>query len=166
MEKSCKKQTLIVFVVLALSLITACYPPPIKKAEGPEQALIRLRWCYPLFEDDMDLDSLQEALERNLQYLGKLSPDHGFIYGPDRYTCRQVMESQIALLEMIRSVSGPKELNDRVRKEFVVYKAAGRDGRVLFTGYFEPILQGRLRPDSIFKYPIYRRPDDLIKIDL
>ena len=166
MEKSCKKQTLIVFVVLALSLITACYPPPIKKAEGPEQALIRLRWCYPLFEDDMDLDSLQEALERNLQYLGKLSPDHGFIYGPDRYTCRQVMESQIALLEMIRSVSGPKELNDRVRKEFVVYKAAGRDGRVLFTGYFEPILQGRLRPDSIFKYAIYRKPDDLIKVDL
>jgi membrane-bound lytic murein transglycosylase A len=166
MKKSCKKQTLIVLIVLALSLITACYPPPIKKAESPEQALIRLRWCYPLFEDDMDLHSLQEALERNLQYLGKLSPDHGFVYGPDRYTCRQVMESQTALLEMIRSVSGPKELNDRVRKEFVVYKAAGRDGRVLFTGYFEPILQGRLRPDSIFKYPIYRKPDDLIKIDL
>jgi membrane-bound lytic murein transglycosylase A len=166
MKKSCKKQTLIVLIVLALSLITACYPPPIKKAESPEQALIRLRWCYPLFEDDMDLHSLQEALERNLQYLGKLSPDHGFVYGPDRYTCRQVMESQTALLEMIRSVSGPKELNDRVRKEFVVYKAAGRDGRVLFTGYFEPIFQGSLRPDSIFKYPIYRKPDDLIKIDL
>jgi membrane-bound lytic murein transglycosylase A len=166
MQRSCKKQTLIVFSLLALSLLTACYPPPIKKAEGPEQALIRLRWCYPLFEDDMDLDSLQEALERNLQYLGRLSPDYGFLYGPDRYTCRQVMESQAAFLEMIRNVSGPKELNERVREEFVVYKAAGRDGQVLFTGYFEPILPGRLRPDSIFKYPIYRKPDDLIKVDL
>jgi membrane-bound lytic murein transglycosylase A len=166
MQRSCKKQTLIVFTLLALSLLTACYPPPIKKAEGPEQTLIRLRWSYPLFEDDMDLESLQEALERNLQYLSKLSPDYGFIYGPDRYTCRQVMESQAAFLEMIRNVSGPKELNERVREEFVVYKAAGRDGQVLFTGYFEPILPGRLLPDSIFKYPIYRKPDDLIKIDL
>jgi membrane-bound lytic murein transglycosylase A len=166
MQRSCKKQTLIVFAVLALSLFTACYPPPIRKAEGPEQALIPLRWCYPLFEDDMDFNSLREALERNLQYLSKLSPDYGFVYGPDRYTCRQVMESQAAFLEMIRDASGPKDLNERVRKEFLVYKAAGRDGQVLFTGYFEPILQGRLRPDSSFRYPIYRKPDDLVKIDL
>jgi membrane-bound lytic murein transglycosylase A len=125
-----------------------------------------VRWFYPSFEDDMDLDSLREAVERNLQYLNRQSPEREFVYGPDRYTCRQVMESQVAFLEMIRSASGPKDLNDRVRKEFQVYKAAGRDGQVLFTGYFEPIFQGRLRPDSIFKYPIYRKPEDLIKIDL
>jgi len=68
------------------------------------------------------------------------------------------MESQAAFLEMVRTASGPKDLNERVRKEFLVYKAAGRDGQVLFTGYFEPTLQGRLRPDSSFKYPIHRNP--------
>jgi membrane-bound lytic murein transglycosylase A len=166
MQRSCKNQTLIVFVMLALSLVTACHPLLFKEAEGPEQALIPVRWFYPFFEDDMDLDSLREALDRNLQYLSKLSPDHSFVYGPHRYTCRQVMESQAAFLEMIGIASGPKDLNERVRKEFLVYKAAGRDGQVLFTGYFEPILQGRFRPDSTFKYPIYRKPDDLIKIDL
>jgi membrane-bound lytic murein transglycosylase A len=155
-----------VVVVLALSLLTACYPPPVKEADRPEQALIPVRWFYPTFEDDMDLNSLQEALERNLQYFARLSPEYAFVYGPHRYTCRQVRESQTALLETIRNASGPKELNARVRKDFLVYKAAGRDGQVLFTGYFEPILQGRLRPDNTFKYPIYRRPDDLIKIDL
>jgi membrane-bound lytic murein transglycosylase A len=161
MERSCKIQTLIVF-----SLLTACHPPLIKEAEGPEQALVPVRWFYPCFEDDMDLDSLREALDRNLQYLSKLNPDHSFVYGPHRYTCRQVIESQTAFLELIRTVSGPKELNERVRKEFLVYKAAGRDGQVLFTGYFEPILQARSRPDNSFRYPIYRKPDDLIKIDL
>jgi membrane-bound lytic murein transglycosylase A len=166
MERSCKIQPLIVLMMLALSLLTACHPPLIKEAEGPEQALVPVRWFYPCFEDDMDLDSLREALDRNLQYLSKLNPDHSFIYGPHRYTCRQVMESQTAFLEMIRTVSGPKELNERVRKEFLVYKAAGRDGQVLFTGYFEPILQARSRPDNSFMYPIYRKPDDLIKIDL
>ncbi len=166
MQTSCKNQTLIAFVILALSLFAACYPPQLKEVEGPEQALVPVRWFYPFFEDDMDLDSLREALSRNLQYLGRLSPDHGFVYGPDQYTCRQVMESQAALLEIIRVASGPEDLNKSVRKEFLVYKAAGRDGHVLFTGYFEPILQGRFSPDSIFKYPIYRKPDDLIKVDL
>jgi membrane-bound lytic murein transglycosylase A len=166
MERPCKKQTLIMFILLALSFFTACHPPLVKEAEGPEQALVPVRWFYPSFEDDMDLDSLREAVERNLQYLTRQSPEREYVYGPDRYTCRQVMESQAAFLEMIRTASSPKELNERVRKEFLVYKAAGRDGQVLFTGYFEPILQGRLRPDSTFKYPIYRKPDDLIKIDL
>ncbi len=166
MLRSRKNPTLILFTVLALSLLAACHPPLLKEAEGPEQALVPVRWFYPFFEDDMELDSLREALERNLQYLCKLSPDHGFIYGPHRYTCRQMVESQAAFVEMIRTASGLKDLNERVRKEFLVYKAAGRDGQVLFTGYFEPILQGRFRPDSTFRYPIYRKPDDLIKIDL
>jgi membrane-bound lytic murein transglycosylase A len=125
-----------------------------------------VRWFYPYFEDDMDLNSLKETLERNLQYLARLNPEHTFVYGPHQYTCRQVMESQVALLEMTRIASGPKELNDRVRKEFLLYRAAGRGGQVLFTGYFEPVLRGSLRPDSTFKYPIYRKPDDLIKVDL
>ena len=166
MQRSSKNQTLIAFAMLALSVFTACYPPQLKEAEGPEQALVPVRWVYPFFEDDMDLDSLRQALNRNLQYLSKLNPDHGFVYGPHQYTCRQVMEGQAAFLEMIRTASGPKDLSEWIKKEFLVYKAAGRDGGVLFTGYFEPILQGRFRPDSTFKYPIYRKPDDLIKIDL
>jgi membrane-bound lytic murein transglycosylase A len=166
MERFCKKQTLIVFILLTLSFFTACHPPLVKEAEGPEQALVPVRWFYPIFEDDMDMDSLPEAVDRNLQYLSRLSPEHLFVYGPHRYTCRQVMESQTAFLEMIRTASSPKELNERVRNEFLIYKAAGRDGQVLFTGYFEPILQARSRPDNSFKYPIYRKPDDLIKIDL
>ena len=34
------------------------------------------------------------------------------------------------------------------------------DGRpALFTGYFEPELDGALRPDARFRYPLYREPD-------
>jgi len=166
MQRSCKNRILLVFAILALSVFTACHPPLLKEAEGPEQALVPVRWFYPFFEDDLELDSLREALDRNLQYLGKLSPDHVFVYGPHRYTCWQVIESQAAFMEMIRTASGPKDLNERVKKDFLIYKAAGIGGGVLFTGYFEPILQGRFRPDSTFKYPIYRKPDDIIKIDL
>jgi membrane-bound lytic murein transglycosylase A len=166
MLKSHKDQALMAFILLFLSFLAACHPPLIKEAEGPEQALNPVHWFYPTFEDDMDLDSLKEAVERNLEYLTKLSPEREFVYGPHRYTARQVLESQAAFLEMVRTVSGPKELNERVREEFLVYRAAGRDGQFLFSGYFEPIFEGRLRPDASFKHPIYRKPDDLIKIDL
>lgn len=36
----------------------------------------------------------------------------------------------------------------------------------LITGYYEPILFGSFSPDARFRYPVYRRPDDLITVDL
>ena len=39
-------------------------------------------------------------------------------------------------------------------------------GSGLNTGYFEPEIAGGLRPDDINNVPIYRRPPDLIDVDL
>lgn len=36
----------------------------------------------------------------------------------------------------------------------------------LFTGYYEPLLNGSEVPDGRFRYPIYRLPDDLVTVDL
>jgi membrane-bound lytic murein transglycosylase A len=155
-------------VFVAIISVLGCYPALRKEAETPDQALTRVRFFYPHFSDDMDGASLQEAVEENLQYLRKLSPDFTFEYGLHKYTAQQVIESQEAFMNIVRSNPDPGELNRLVKKHFLVYKAAGRAGNksVLFTGYFEPVFQGRLARDEVFKYPIYRRPDDLIKIDL
>jgi membrane-bound lytic murein transglycosylase A len=37
---------------------------------------------------------------------------------------------------------------------------------VLFTGYYEPVLSCRVNSDDLYKYPIYKKPDDIIEIDL
>jgi membrane-bound lytic murein transglycosylase A len=37
---------------------------------------------------------------------------------------------------------------------------------MLFTGYYEPLLSCRISADGTFRYPLYRRPDDIIEIDL
>ncbi len=34
------------------------------------------------------------------------------------------------------------------------------------TGYYEPLLRGSRAPSSVFKYPIYAQPQDLISVDL
>jgi membrane-bound lytic murein transglycosylase A len=166
--KKMSKQVAKLCVLVTIVLIMGCYPVLRKEAESPEQALTRVRFFYPDFSDDMDVASLQNALGENLQYLRRLSPDFTFEYGPHRYTAQQVIESQEAFLNIVAADGDPGDLKRLIKKDFLVYEAAGRAGNrsVLFTGYFEPVFEGRLTRDEAFRYPIYQRPDDLIKIDL
>jgi membrane-bound lytic murein transglycosylase A len=155
-------------LLLTLMCLTGCYPALVKQAERPEDSLTRVRFFYPKFQDDMTLDSLVSTLEKNLEYLNRLSPEKIFHYGPDRYTCSHVREGQEALLRMIKENPDPAQLNRKIRKHFRIYRANGRVGnnKVLFTGYFEPVFHASLKPDDIYKYPIYRKPGDLLRIDL
>ena len=52
-------------------------------------------------------------------------------------------------------------------RHFVPFRA-GNNGEAegLFTGYYEPELQGARRPGGRFSVPLYRRPPDLVTVDL
>ena len=108
------------------------------------------------------------AVRRNLEYLDRLTPETLFHYGPHDFTCQQVRESQEAFLDLLSKGLDAEQLSREIRKKFQVYRATGQGGdrRVLFTGYYEPIYEGRLVPDESFRYPLYRPPEDLIRIDL
>jgi membrane-bound lytic murein transglycosylase A len=163
----CNSLLIFIFFVYIMSL-WGCYPSLKEAAQRPEQALIPVKNLYPKFHDDMDLGSLVKAIEMNLEYLNRLDQEYIFFYGPHKFTCRQVQESQETFLKLILSVNDPEQLNREIKKNFHIYKAAGRVGNrhILFTGYFEPVFEASLRPDERFKYPIYSMPDNLIKIDL
>lgn len=45
-------------------------------------------------------------------------------------------------------------------------KKDGSRGNGLVTGYYEPLLKGSLAPDDQYQYPLYARPEDLLRIDL
>ncbi len=145
-----------------------CYPAVLKKPQIPEEALKKILFFYPLFEDDLHYESLALALKRNLEYLDRLDPGKIFQYGPHRITCRQVQNSQLAFLKLIEKNPTPDHLDKEIRKQFHVYRVAGplNDGKILFTGYFEPIYEGSTFPDNTFKYPLYRKPANLLQIDL
>ena len=44
--------------------------------------------------------------------------------------------------------------------------SAGRDAEGLFTGYYEPLLQGSRRRSNRYRVPLYVRPPDLVMVDL
>jgi membrane-bound lytic murein transglycosylase A len=51
---------------------------------------------------------------------------------------------------------------------FVPHAVRGDDGEEagLITGYYEPLLQGSRKRTSVYRYPVYARPDDLLVVDL
>jgi membrane-bound lytic murein transglycosylase A len=166
--KGVRRIFFIAIILLALASGFGCTPALKKEAEQPEEALKQVHLFFPKFCDDMDKDSLILAIQRSLEYLDRIGSDTVFQYGPHAFTCQQVRESQEAFLNLLSQGLDAGQLSREIRKEFRVYRATGRvgDKQVLFTGYYEPIYEGRLTPDETFRYPLYRQPDDLIKIDL
>ena len=161
------------FILAGISIgllycLYGCYPLIRKEASSPEEALKPVRYFLPHFEDDLDRASLKLAIQRNLDYLRRIPPNRIFLYGSERVSCTRVIETQQTFLKLLAQNPDPKTLRHEIRKNFVVLKAAGQasTGKVLFTGYFLPTYQASLVKNKVFRFPIYRRPDDLITIDL
>ena len=166
--KSVRKISFTIFSLSMITIAIGCYPVLKKEAKQPEEALRRIRLFSPEFSDDMDPDSLALAVRRSVEYLDRLSPDVVFQYGPDEFTNKQVRESLEAFLDLLSKGLAPDNLSEEIRSGFRIYRASGRAGnrRVLFTGYYEPVYDASPAPDEVFRYPLYRQPDDLIRIDL
>ncbi len=59
------------------------------------------------------------------------------------------------------------EVNFFFQSRFVPYLASNNQNTTgLFTGYYEPELEGRWGPEGLFATPIYSRPNDLISANL
>jgi len=157
-----------IVIFLCFLFHLGCFKVLKKEITAPEKALVRVKYMYPKFSDDMDIESLALAVNRNLEYLNRLDPDHVFTYGPETFTCRQVRDSQEAFLELILSAPDTRTIQRELKRSFMLFRAAGREGnsKVLFTGYYEPVFDASIKEEGGFKYPIYRMPDDMIRVDL
>jgi membrane-bound lytic murein transglycosylase A len=65
--------------------------------------------------------------------------------------------------QLVVSSNSPAQLQASIKREFLFYKAAGKDGKgnVGFTGYFEPIYAASRERVGEYRYPLYRLPPDL-----
>jgi len=136
-------------------------PPPPPLVLTPEEDI-------PAFQDDMDLDSLRQAALKSLRYLERLPVTESFRFGDDIYSRDEVIDSVRTLLEIINAGAAPEDFARLVKENFSFYQSSGRTGQgdVLFTGYYLPVLKGsRLRTGG-YLYPLYRRPDDMLYVNL
>jgi membrane-bound lytic murein transglycosylase A len=161
--------TFFLLSVLLFLTFTGCAllwerPPATKKA-----ALIKIDPLkYPDFLDDMDYDGLENCIQQSISYLNRISPRAEFRFGQDVFNTSHMIRSLENFLDFIRTKPLPDQLLRYIRDNYVVYTSAGSDDskQVLFTGYYEPVLEGSLKKDATYKYPIYTRPDDWTAVDL
>ena len=59
-----------------------------------------------------------------------------------------------------------EEFCNALKNEFLLFKSSGVNNRVLFTGYYEPLVEVDTVRSEVYRYPLYRTPDDMLNIDL
>lgn len=75
-----------------------------------------------------------------------------------RETCQKALK--------LGSKISSAEAKSFFENHFKAYTLKNPTKDVLFTGYYSPNFEGRLKKDSIYKYPIYAKPKNLIAISL
>lgn len=139
-------------------------PPP-----GPEAALEIVpddRW--PRLDDDLDGASLVAACEPSLDYLERLPADRVVRFGPVERRADELARGVRRACGILSAAVDPAERTARLREEFLLLRSVGSDGggEVLFTGYYEPLLEARRAPEDHFVHPVYGVPDDLVTVEL
>jgi membrane-bound lytic murein transglycosylase A len=151
---------------IMLSFAT-CAKPPVTQ---PELALEPFSWWRAGLEaDDLQFAGLADAARRSLDYYQKLPSQTAFVVGPERITAVDMAVTLQNFLLIIENASLTAEQKvSQIKNTFDLYRSSGSNGwgRVLFTGYYEPVISCRRTEDGTFKYPLYRRPNDIIEIDL
>ena len=170
-----KRKTLFTLVLFACLLFVGCKTA--QEIEAPEydkqlppgaHALRRI--TDPAMFPDMtfacyELQDLEEGIFNSLSYMSKPSSKQFFPMAD--ITHERVVASLRALDELLDSGLYGRELNDAIRTRFDFYQSVGCDNRgtVLFTGYYTPIFDGSMEHTEKFKYPLYKKPADLVKDD-
>jgi membrane-bound lytic murein transglycosylase A len=104
-----------------------------------------------------DRPSLLAAIDRSLNYLGGVSGRYSAVPG---VTADRARRSLRRFRQLLVSSKTAEQLQTSVRQEFEWYESSGSDGqgKVDFTGYFEPVHVASRQRTETYRYPIYRLP--------
>ncbi len=138
-------------------------------SRGTPATLIRVSDSeLPVFADDMAYDGLIGGIEQSLSYLERLPAGASFQFGEDRYSAAHLIKSLRHFSRIVQRKPSMTHLKEAIAADYRVYRSVGSNGRgrILYTGYYEPFLPGRLCPSEEFSVPVYALPEDLTTIDL
>ena len=144
---------------------------------------------FPPLADDMPLAGLIQAAETSRAIMEPLDDTSRFLLCGREYTPSRLRLGLNKLISAARRSSSSNDLTSLILEDFHLcpfpgpitslgYKPAStqpsgsgseksapssHSGNIFLTGYFEPLVRGRLEPDESYRYPLYRPPSDLVR---
>jgi membrane-bound lytic murein transglycosylase A len=112
------------------------------------------------FTDDLSPASLEKAITNQLQAMFEQEPSTPVRLGSFTLTRGRLIETLEAFLEILNQDLPIEEFNKKISEEFVLYRVGkGKNKKVLFTGYYRPVIQASRKRTPLYRYPIYQMPD-------
>lgn len=123
----------------------------------------------PRFEESFKSKAgLVKAARKAIKYLETLPKGKTIRVADQDYGPAQLIDSARAIIELAQKAKTADEFDEKVREGFDVFQSAGLDGsgRVVFSSYYQPLLRASLKKTPAYPYPLYRRPKDMVEVDL
>ncbi len=163
------RERIIIFLILLPAFFLAGCAPisemPREESRGGQPPFTSVHGVGQM--DDLNLDSLEKAVALSIQYYEKVGSKGSYCLRDHCYSSREMIDGLKKFLRIIRRDMTPEEVERTIRDEFILVRAAGSagaDGNVLFTGYFEPILEGSRTKTDRFPYPLYKTPGETVVV--
>ncbi|MCK4837046.1 MAG: MltA domain-containing protein [Candidatus Aminicenantes bacterium] len=128
----------------------------------PENSLVRE--IAPVISDQLDTQTLIQAIDFSLKYVAKMDPRSTICLGGDSYTIEQLRLTLIDFKNNLIERGLSPSFFQYLKENYLFYQTPAPE--VIFTGYYEAHLNGSVNPSDQFRFPLYRKPDDLVRIEL
>ncbi len=105
--------------------------------------------------------ALRQAIDHSLYYLDTPKAVRSYRkYAKTKFNIEHTRRSLLRFKELLLTSDSPAALEEAVKREFSFYQSVGTDkqGKVEFTGYFEPTYTASRVRTPEYRYPLYRQP--------
>lgn len=124
---------------------------------------LRTAAATPQVIDDLDRQSLAQALARSLAYLDSLPSTARFNLGRTEVPLARLQDSARRLHDLAVSSLDETDFHRRLALDFELRPCLpSPESRLLVTGYYQPVFRGSLYRSSTYSHPLYGLPDDLV----
>jgi membrane-bound lytic murein transglycosylase A len=112
------------------------------------------------FTDDMDPASLGRAIDNQLAVMFEQDPASPVRLGDFTLTRGRLVETLEAFQKLLQKNLPQEEFNKKVSDEFLLYRVGkGKNKKVLFTGYYRPVITASPTPSARYRFPLYQMPE-------
>ncbi len=117
-----------------------------------------------IIKDDGNRDLLLTSVKNSISYMERIPDERIFSFGKEEYSKIQMLESLQDFKSSLIKFGLSENFYSYIIKNFDFYSSATK--KVLFTGYYEALLNGSKEKSGEYIYPIYKKPDDLVTVEL